>query len=116
MTTQRIVTGAHYGIGSWLLQRLSAVVIALYTVILIIAVLRLPEFNYGNWATLFAHPFMKVATWLGGAALLYHAWVGVRDIFMDYIKPTGVRLVLQAGTVLLLAGYGFWLAIILWRL
>lgn len=66
MTSQRIVTGAHYGIGSWLLQRLSAVLMVIYTVILIVAVLRLPEFNYGNWATLFVHPFMKVSTLLAG--------------------------------------------------
>jgi len=116
MPTQRIVTGAHYGIGSWLLQRLSAVLMVIYTIILIVAVLRLPEFNYGNWATLFVHPFMKVSTLLAGAALFYHAWVGIRDIFMDYIKPTGIRLALQAGTVLLLAGYGCWLVIILWSL
>jgi succinate dehydrogenase / fumarate reductase membrane anchor subunit len=116
MSNQRIVTGAHYGIGSWLLQRLTAIVIALYTFVLLLSVFLLPEFNYGNWANLFANSFMKVATLLGGAALLYHAWVGVRDIFMDYIKPTGIRLGLQAATVLLLAGYGCWLVIILWKL
>ena len=115
MTTQRIVTGAHYGIGSWLLQRLSAVVIALYTVILIIAVFRLPEFNYGNWATLFAHPFMKVATLLSGASLLYHAWVGIRDIWMDYIKPVGLRLALQVFSIVWLVGCAGWAIQVLWR-
>ena len=116
MSNQRIVTGAHYGLGSWLLQRLSAAVVVLYFLALLVAVLLLPEFNYGNWATLFANQLMKVITLIGGIAVLYHAWVGVRDIYMDYIKPTGIRLTLQALTVLLLTGYGFWLAMILWRL
>jgi succinate dehydrogenase hydrophobic membrane anchor protein len=48
--------------------------------------------------------------------LFYHAWIGVRDIFMDYIKPTGVRLVLHSVVVLLLIGYAGWAAQILWRL
>ena len=48
-------------------------------------------------------------------ALIWHAWVGVRDIYMDYIKPTGVRLVLQVATVVALVGYAIWEVIILWR-
>jgi succinate dehydrogenase / fumarate reductase membrane anchor subunit len=47
---------------------------------------------------------------------MYHAWVGVRDIYMDYIKPTSVRLVLHAVTLLLLIGYLGWAAQVLWRL
>ena len=39
----------------------------------------------------------------------------MRDIYMDYIKPTGVRLVLQVGTIVLLAGYACWAVLILWR-
>lgn len=114
MTTQRIVTGAGYGLGSWLGQRMTGLVLAAYTVILLAAVLLMPSFDYGNWSALFAFGPMKVATLLAGAALLYHAWVGVRDIYMDYIKPTGLRLTLQTLTVVLLSGYGMWLATILW--
>ena len=40
--------------------------------------------------------------------LFYHAWVGMRDIWMDYIKPTGVRLVLQVGTIVWLVACGMW--------
>ena len=29
-------------------------------------------------------------------ALLYHAWIGMRDIYMDYLKPVSVRLTLEA--------------------
>ena len=44
-----------------------------------------------------------------------HAWVGVRDIVMDYVKPDGLRLALRIGTLLLLAAYVGWTIQILWR-
>ena len=58
----------------------------------------------------------QVATLLAVIALIWHAWVGVRDIFMDYIKPTGLRLTLHSVVALLLIGYAGWAAQILWRL
>ena len=115
MTTKRIVTGAHYGLRDWLGQRISAVVLAAYTVILLLALLVQPELSYGTWAGLFAGTWMKILTLLAIVALMYHAWIGVRDIYMDYIKPTAVRLALQVATIVLLLGYGLWAATILWK-
>jgi succinate dehydrogenase / fumarate reductase membrane anchor subunit len=37
-------------------------------------------------------------------AVCYHAWIGVRDIWMDYIKNTGLRLALHVFTILWLIG------------
>jgi len=115
MTTRRIVVGAHYGLRDWLAQRISAVIVLAYVLLLLGSVLTLPELNYGTWAGLFARTWMKVATLLAVLALAYHTWVGVRDIYMDYVKPTGVRLLLQVLTVVALAGYALWAVIILWR-
>ncbi len=115
MAHQRIVVGAHYGLKDWLAQRITAVVMAVYTVALLVSLMFLPELNYGTWAGLFASPWMKVLTLLALAALMWHAWIGVRDIFMDYIKPTGVRLFLQVASIVALAGYAWWAVIILWR-
>ena len=115
MTTSRIVVGAHYGLRDWLAQRITAVVLALYTVLLLGAVLLLPELTYGTWAGLFANAWMKVATLLAVLSLIYHAWVGVRDIYMDYLSSTGLRLLLQIATIVALLGYACWAVIILWR-
>jgi succinate dehydrogenase / fumarate reductase membrane anchor subunit len=115
MTTNRIVVGAHYGLRDWLAQRISAVVLLAYAIVLIVAALLTPELTYGTWARLFSAAWMKVATLLAVVALIWHAWVGIRDIYMDYIKPTGVRLFLQVATVLALVGYALWAVIILWR-
>jgi succinate dehydrogenase / fumarate reductase membrane anchor subunit len=58
---------------------------------------------------------MRVATLLFAVSLAWHAWVGMRDIWMDYVKPDGLRLALQVLTVLLLACYLGWTVQILWR-
>jgi succinate dehydrogenase / fumarate reductase membrane anchor subunit len=57
-----------------------------------------------------------VLTVLAFVALAWHAWIGVRDIYMDYIKPTAVRLTLQVATIVLLFAYVIWAANILWSI
>ena len=107
--------GAHYGLGDWLLQRLTAVVMAAYTVGLVVCLLWHAPSTHRDWSALFAGTFVKLSTMLFIAALLYHAWVGMRDIVMDYVKPAGVRLLLQAAIGLGLLFYLVWGAAILWR-
>ncbi|HRQ59098.1 MAG TPA: succinate dehydrogenase, hydrophobic membrane anchor protein [Azoarcus taiwanensis] len=113
---KRIVVGAHYGLRDWIGQRASAVYMAIYTVIFAIAALTLPEMSYEAWSGLFSGGLMRFLTFLFFLALFYHAWIGVRDIFMDYIKPTGLRLALHVVVLFLLFGYAGWAAQILWRL
>ena len=106
--------GAHYGLGDWLLQRLTAVVMLLYTVFMAALLLMHSPRTYGDWQRLFTHNVVRIATMLFFVALLYHAWVGMRDILMDYIRATGLRLTLQFGVALMLIVYLIWAASILW--
>ena len=112
--TRRHAVGAHYGLMDWLVQRLSAVVMALYTLLLLAVVLWNGGIDYALWTDLFAHGGFKLASFLFMVAMLYHAWIGVRDILMDYIRPAGVRLLLESITVLLLVAYLGWTMQILW--
>ena len=112
---KRLVVGAHYGLRDWLAQRITAVIMALYTLIIAGVFLRNSPFSYGAWKELFAQGWMRVATLLFAVSLAWHAWVGVRDILMDYVKPDGLRLTLQVVTVVLLASYVGWTVQILWR-
>jgi succinate dehydrogenase / fumarate reductase membrane anchor subunit len=115
VTPRRIVVGAHYGLGGWLAQRITAVIMALYSLILLgVFMSRRPD-SYGAWRELFSSGWMRVATLLFAASLAWHAWVGVRDIVMDYIKPDGLRLGLEVVTILVLASYFGWTVQILWR-
>ena len=106
--------GAHYGLRPWLLQRLTAIVMAAYTVVVFACLLVHPIASQADLRTLFAGGFFRVATLLFLAALLYHAWVGLRDIFMDYVKPVWLRLSLQMAVALALLGYFAWGVAILW--
>ena len=112
---KRLVVGAHYGMRDWLAQRITAVIIAVYTLIVLGVFFKNTPFTYETWKALFAHGWMRVATLLFAVSLAWHAWVGARDILMDYIKPTALRLTLQVLTVLLLASYVGWAIQILWR-
>ncbi len=110
-----IIVGAHYGFRDWLLQRITAVVMAVYTVLFAICALSMADSSFESWRGVFSGSFMKFATFLCFMSLFFHAWVGVRDIFMDYVKPAGIRLLLHTVTVLFLAGCLGWGAQILWR-
>ncbi|MDQ9171086.1 succinate dehydrogenase, hydrophobic membrane anchor protein [Oxalobacteraceae bacterium R-40] len=113
--TKRLVVGAHYGLKDWLAQRVTAVVMAAYTLILLALFFGAGEFSYEGWAGMFARQWFKIATFVAFVAMFYHVWVGMRDIWMDYIKPVTLRLTLQAATILWLVGCAGWLAQILWR-
>ena len=71
--------------------------------------------TYESWKGLFTLGGMRVATLLFVLSLAWHAWVGVRDILMDSVKPDGARLTLQVLVLLLLAVYLGWPGHILWR-
>ena len=114
MVTRRQAVGAHYGLKDWLVQRLTAVVMALYTLLLLAIALWNGGFVHALWHALFANGAFKLASFLFMVALLYHAWIGVRDIFMDYVKPVGLRLALQAATVAVLVAYLGWTIQLLW--
>ena len=111
----RVITGAHYGMRDWLAQRITAVIMAVYTLIVAAVALTNTPLKYAGWQSLFAQGWMRVATLLFAVSLAWHAWVRVRDIIMDYIKQDGLRLTLQVLTLLLLAAYLGWTIQILWR-
>ena len=112
----RTVVGAHYGLKDWIAQRATAVIMAVYSVLLAAVLIIVRPSTFEAWHGVFAHGVMKFLTFLFFVSLFYHAWIGVRDIWMDYVKPTGLRLTLHVLTVTALVGYTAWAAAILWRL
>jgi succinate dehydrogenase / fumarate reductase membrane anchor subunit len=115
--SKRVVAGAHYGIRDWMAQRVTAVVLALFTLIVLVQVLfSKGPLGYDHWAGIFAAQWMKTLTFVVIVALHYHAWIGMRDIWMDYVKPVGLRLALHAFSVAWLLGCAGWAVQVLWRL
>ena len=113
--SKRVVVGAHYGLRDWLSQRITAAVMAIFTLALIVQVLMPGPMGYEKWAGIFAHQWMKVLTFVVIVSIAVHAWVGVRDVLMDYVKAVGLRLGLQAATIAWLVGCAGWAVQVLWR-
>ena len=114
--SKRIVVGAHYGLRDWLSQRITAALMALFTVAVIVQVLLPGEMGYEKWAGIFSQQWMKVLTFVVIVSLLWHVWVGMRDVWMDYVQPVAIRLVLQVFTIVWLVGCAGWAIQVLWRL
>jgi succinate dehydrogenase / fumarate reductase membrane anchor subunit len=115
--SKRIVVGAHYGLRDWLAQRVTAALMALFTLVVLAEVLFTSgEIGYDKWAGIFSGQGMKALTFSIFIALTYHVWVGVRDIWMDYVKPVGARLLLQVFSLVWLVSCLGWAIQVLWRL
>jgi succinate dehydrogenase / fumarate reductase membrane anchor subunit len=111
---KREVVGAHYGLRDWLVQRITAVVMVVYTAVILSVIAGLPRIDYWQWKVVWQTPVVRYASVLVVICLLLHAWVGVRDIFMDYIKDPALRLALYVLTIAALMWYGVWSIQILW--
>ncbi len=116
--TKRIVVGAHYGLRDWLAQRVTAGLIALFTLAVLAQVLLSKgPIWYDKWAGIFSSHWMKVLTFTVILALVYHIWVGMRDIWMDYVtQAVWLRLCLQIFSIVWLVGCAGWAIQVLWRL
>ena len=112
---KRLVVGAHYGLKEWIIQRVTAIVMVVFTIVLVVDYCITGSATYEGWAALFSNQFMKLLTLLALFSLFYHAWIGVRDIWMDYVKPVSIRLTLQVLTVLYLVACAAYAVQILWK-
>ncbi|MES2283412.1 MAG: succinate dehydrogenase, hydrophobic membrane anchor protein [Pseudomonadota bacterium] len=114
--SKRIVVGAHYGLRDWLAQRVTAALMALFTLIVLAQfIFSKGPIGYDKWSGIFSSQWMKTLTFVVIIALLYHVWVGMRDIWMDYIKPVWLKLVLNVFTIAWLVGCAGWAIQVLWR-
>ena len=114
--SKRIVVGAHYGWRDWLAQRVTAALMAIFTILVLGQLLfNKGPIGYDKWSGIFSSQWMKVLTFVVIIALLMHVWVGMRDIWMDYVKPVSIKLVLNAFTIVWLVGCAGWAIQVLWR-
>ena len=103
-----------YGLRQWVGQRLTAVLMVIYLMTMCVKIVLAGPIDFVQWQHIFQPIWMKLWTLLFMLSLFYHAWVGVRDIFMDYIGLLPLRLGLQACVVSVLLVYSIWSFNILW--
>ncbi len=96
------------GLRTWLLQRVSAVYLAVYLVCIPVVFWLRPVADYTAWRARFADPVMAIASAGFILAVLVHGWVGLRNVILDYVHPIGLRLLILVLVAFLLIGCGFW--------
>jgi succinate dehydrogenase / fumarate reductase, membrane anchor subunit len=113
---KKIFRNGYAGLRNWLLQRLTALVMALYSLTMAVLVAMQRPDDYPSWRAMFSPPWIRVATLMFCLCLLLHAWLGVRDILKDYVTSLMIRMSLQRLFAAAIVVYGFWAATILWSI
>ena len=109
----KVATGSHTGTGLWLMQRATALLLVLALPFLLMYGLLALPLDFDGWQALWAPLWSRVLLVLSGATLALHAWVGMRDIFMDYVHCTLLKLTMTLTVMTVLAGSLVWLIAIL---
>ena len=96
------------GMRPWILQRLTAVVMAGYIIYAIICLATLEQASYEAWYNWIYQPWNSLLLGLFALSLLFHAWIGMRDVVLDYVHPVMLRLTILSAIVLMLLFCGLW--------
>ncbi len=99
---------AAQGLRAWLLQRFTAIYLGLYLLVALGCLAWQGPFAYEQWRAMLAQPLVSVSTGLFALAVLLHAWVGIRDVLIDYVHAVWLRLFLMALCALMLLGSLLW--------
>lgn len=109
-----VLSSNRKGVRDWIIQRLSAVFMAIYSIALTVYVIVQKGITYKQWSSLFSQPWMKIATLIVMVSLLYHAWIGIWTVFTDYVKAPILRGLLNVLVLLMLASCFIWGLMIVW--
>ena len=102
------------GLSDWIIQRLSAVILGIYFVVVLGFFVASPELDFASWRGFMSAMPMKIFTVLALLSLIGHAWVGLWTISTDYLKPVFARLIFQGVVATGLFVYLVWGFQIIW--
>ena len=103
-----LLTKRYPGMRAWLTQRLTGLVMAIYSVMVVIRFLSVRPENYESWVSFFQPIWWRIASLIFWIALSLHAWLGIRDVFKDYVPNYALQMVLQKILIVLLWVYLAW--------
>ncbi len=98
---------------AWIVQRFTAVYMLLFCVFVLLHFIFDPPHSYFDWRDWITAPLVLIATTLFFGALLLHAWIGLRDVMMDYVRPLALRVSALALLSFVVAGLALWIMKIL---
>ncbi|MCK4743554.1 MAG: succinate dehydrogenase, hydrophobic membrane anchor protein [Sulfuriflexus sp.] len=107
------MSGVLTGLRAWLLQRASAVYLLLFIVLMPVAVIFQKVDSLDAWQAFIYSPVVTITWILFFAGLFLHAWVGIRDVLVDYVHPFAIRALLLSLLALYLIAMMLWILKIL---
>lgn len=109
------------GVYDWLIQRVTAVVLTLYTFFIVGLILSSSPLDFATWKELFSQFWVRIFSLLALISLAAHAWIGLWVVLTDYVttqtmgsKGTAIRLFLQVVLGVVTVAYTVWGIEILW--
>jgi len=109
------------GLSDWLLQRVTAIVMAVYSVFIVVYLLSNPGLDYDQWVSLHSNTLMRIFSLAAIVSIAIHAWIGLWAVLTDYVtvrllgpKATPLRIILQLGMIIVTLAYVVWAIDILW--
>ncbi len=102
------------GAYDWMVQRVTAVVLAFYTAFIVGLILFTPDLTYQTWSAIFGQTWVRIFSLMALVSLGAHAWVGLWTISTDYLKNGLQRFLVQAGCGLIMFVYLVWGVQTLW--
>ncbi len=114
MIVSRPAGSAHRGLGEWILQRLTAIYIAGYVVVLALHWIIAPVADYDGWRQWTGAVSVRVSATLFFVSVVIHAWIGMRSVYMDYLHTLWLRLAVVIATAVMLAGLLTWALAVVW--
>ncbi len=111
------------GLSDWLLQRVTAVIVAAYTLFMVVYLVANPGLDYPQWVQLHQSNWMRFFSLFTILSIAIHAWIGLWSVLTDYVtvrtmgpKATALRLFLELVMIAALLVYVVWAIDILWGL
>ena len=111
----QLLTNKYPGMRLWLSQRLTALVMAFYIVLLAVMLLIMQPAGFTDWYDFVSPNWFRLLTLIFFMCLFMHAWLGVADVLQDYVFNKTLRGYMQIAVDIALVAYLFWLMFILWN-
>lgn len=106
------------GVRTWVVQRVSALYMGGFVLVVIpLLMLKLP-LDYQQWHSMLATPWFNIGFMLFWLALFFHAWIGIRDVILDYVSNFSLRFSLLTAVALALSAMAVWvlkILLLVWR-
>ena len=81
------------GVRTWVMQRLSAVYIAVFALLFLWQLFSAPLTSFEQWHFFIANPMVNISFIIFWLAIAVHGWIGARDVIMDYVHDDTLRFI-----------------------